>query len=99
MRPPDRGRLAVRGRPARSRAVPPNALMSCNGVPIALNGGICSTLASSRLSTPSSWYFCEQRIEHGAGLRAVLGEHVALPDVLGPLAAGERRAGRRRRGR
>ena len=41
--------------------------------------------------TPSSWYFCEQRVEHGAGLRAVLGEHVALADVLGPLAAGERR--------
>ena len=46
---------------------------------------------SSRSMTPSSWYFCEQRFEHGAGLRAVLGEHVALADVLGPLAAGERR--------
>ena len=46
---------------------------------------------SSRSVTPSSWYFCEQRFEHGAGLRAVLGEHVALADVLGPLAPGERR--------
>ena len=47
---------------------------------------------SSRLRTPSSWYFVKQGIEHGAGLRAVLGEDVALPDVLGALAAGERRA-------
>ena len=46
---------------------------------------------SSRLRTPSSWYFCEQGFEHGAGLRAVLGEDVALADVLGALAAGERR--------
>jgi hypothetical protein len=33
----------------------------------------------------------QQGFEHGAGLRAVLGEHVALADVLGPLAPGERR--------
>ena len=65
--------------------------MSWTGVPIAVNGAICSTLASSRLSTPSSCVLGEQRIEHGAGLRPILGEHVALPDVLGPLAPGERR--------
>ena len=41
--------------------------------------------------TPSSWYFCEQRLEHGSGLRAVLREHVALADVVGALAAGQRR--------
>ena len=34
--------------------------------------------------------FGEQRIEHGAGLAAVFGEHVALLDVLGPLAARQR---------
>ena len=33
----------------------------------------------------------QQRFEHGAGLRAVLGEDVALADVVGALAAGERR--------
>jgi|GEM_PF-7010371 len=31
--------------------------------------------------------FGEQRIEHGAGLAAEFGEHVAFLDVLGPLAA------------
>ena len=36
--------------------------------------------------------FGEQRIEHGAGLAAVFGEHVALLDVLGPLAARQRGA-------
>ena len=72
-------------------ARPPNCLMSSSGVPIASKGGICRICGSSRLVTPSSWYFCEQRFEHGAGLRAVLGEDVALAHVLGPLAAGERR--------
>jgi len=33
----------------------------------------------------------EQGFEHGAGLRAVLGEHVALFHVVGPVAPGERR--------
>lgn len=32
----------------------------------------------------------QQRIEHGAGLRPVFGEHVTLLDVLGPLTAGKR---------
>ena len=35
--------------------------------------------------------FLEQGFEHGAGLRAVLGEDIALADVVGALAAGERR--------
>jgi hypothetical protein len=35
--------------------------------------------------------FVEQRVEHGASLLAVPREHVALADVVGPLAAGERR--------
>jgi hypothetical protein len=33
----------------------------------------------------------EQRFEHGAGLLAVAAEDVALLDLVGPLAAGERR--------
>ena len=33
----------------------------------------------------------EQGFEHGAGLRAVFGEHVALAHVVGTLTAGERR--------
>ena len=40
---------------------------------------------------PSSWYFCEQRVEDGARLGAVLREHVALADVVRPLPAGQRR--------
>ena len=35
--------------------------------------------------------FLEQGFEHGAGLLAVLGEDVALADILRPLAPGERR--------
>ena len=35
--------------------------------------------------------FLQQRFKHGAGLRAVFGEHVALADVVRALAAGERR--------
>ena len=35
--------------------------------------------------------FLQQGVEHGAGLRAVFGEHVALADIVGALAAGERR--------
>ena len=34
--------------------------------------------------------FGKQGIEHGARLPAVFGEHVALLDVLGPLAPGQR---------
>ena len=64
--------------------------MSWTTLPIVLNGAIFNTFASSRLSTPSSLIFGEQRIEHGAGLAAVFGEHVALLDVLGPLAARQR---------
>ena len=33
----------------------------------------------------------QQRFEHGAGLRAVFREDIALPDVVGALAARERR--------
>jgi hypothetical protein len=36
--------------------------------------------------------FGEERIEHGAGLRPVFCEHVALFHVVGPLAAGQRLA-------
>src|SRR5271157_3225980 len=32
----------------------------------------------------------EQRFEHGPGLRTILREYVALADVVGALAAGER---------
>jgi hypothetical protein len=32
----------------------------------------------------------EQRVEHGAGLRPIFGEHVALLDVFGPFAARQR---------
>ena len=35
--------------------------------------------------------FLQQRFKHGAGLRAVLGEDIALADVIRALAAGERR--------
>ena len=48
-------------------------------------------LGSSRLSDAFVLVLLQQRFEHGAGLRAVLREDVALADVLGPLAAGERR--------
>ena len=66
--------------------------MSWIGVPIASNGAICRMRGSSRLSHALVLaYFCQQRIEHGAGLRAVFREHVALADVLGALAAGQRR--------
>jgi hypothetical protein len=34
--------------------------------------------------------FFEQRVEHGAGLWPIFGEHVALLDVLGPFAARQR---------
>src|ERR1035441_10560775 len=35
--------------------------------------------------------FLQQRLKHGAGLRSVFGEDVALADVVGALAAGQRR--------
>ena len=46
---------------------------------------------SSRFSDAFVLVLLQQGFEHGAGLRAVLGEDVALADVLGALAAGERR--------
>jgi hypothetical protein len=33
----------------------------------------------------------QECIQHGAGLRTVLGEHIALADAVGALAAGQRR--------
>ena len=35
--------------------------------------------------------FCQQGFQHGTGLRAVLGEHIALAHVIGPVAARQRR--------
>ncbi len=41
----------------------------------------------------------QQRVEHGAGLRPILGEHVALLDVARRARGGSAASGRRRRGR
>ena len=41
--------------------------------------------------TPSSWYLSSRASSTARACGAVLGEHVALADVVGPLAAGERR--------
>ena len=75
------------------------ALMSCTGVPIAAEGRDPQHVGVVEIEHALVGIFGEQRIEHGAGLRPVFREHVALLDILGPLAAGERLAGRRRRGR
>ena len=61
-------------------------------MPIASNGGICRILESSRSDDHAFvLILLQQGFQHGAGLRAVLGEDIALADVVGPLAAGERR--------
>ena len=59
-------------------------------MPSALNGAILSTLASSRLSTPSSAYLASSASSTARACGAVFREHVALLDVLGALAAGQR---------
>ena len=43
--------------------------------------------------------FLQQRFEHGAGLRTIFGENIALADIVCALAARERPAGRMRHGR
>ncbi len=70
---------------------PPKGLRSSIGVPMASNG---SDLQDARIVEVGDAFvlvFLEQGFEHGAGLLAVLGEDVALADILGPLAPGERR--------
>ena len=89
--PSGKARIAVRGRPVRNPARPPNCLMSSIGVPMASKGGICRMRGIVEVDDAFVLVFLQQGFEHGAGLRAVLGEDVALADVVGPLAAGERR--------
>ena len=48
------------------------------------------TLAIVQIEDALVRVFGEQRVQHVAGLSAVSGEYVALPDVIGPLAPGER---------
>ena len=64
--------------------------MSCTGVPMRGEGRDLQHVGVVEIEHALVGVFGQQRIEHGAGLRPVFREHVALLDVLGPLAAGER---------
>ena len=64
--------------------------MSCTGVPSELKGGIRQHVGVVEIEHALVGIFGEQRIEHGARLPAIFREHVALPDVLGALAPGQR---------
>ena len=89
--PSDRARLGVRGRPARNPCASAELLDEFDGVPMVSKGGICRMRGIVEVDDAFVLVLLQQRFEHGAGLRPVLGEDVALADVLGPLAAGERR--------
>ena len=61
------------------------------GVPMVSNG---ETLQDARIVEACDAFvliFLEQGFQHRAGLRAVLGEDIALADILHALASGERR--------
>ena len=60
-------------------------------MPIASNGANLKDPRIVEVDDAFVLVFLQQGFEHGAGLRAVLGEDIALADVLGALAAGERR--------
>ncbi len=64
--------------------------MSCTGVPSAREGRNAQHVSIVEIEYAFVGIFGQQRVEHGAGLGAVLREHVTLFDVLGALAAGER---------
>ena len=77
-------------------ARPPKLFTSWTGVPSSGNG---ATLRASISLDGVDAMICvhvEQDVENLSGLGAVPGEDVALLDVLGPFAAGERLAGRTR---
>ena len=69
----------------------PNSLMSWKGVPIASNGGICRTRGIAEVDDALILILLQQRLKHGAGLRAVFGENIALADIFRALAARKRR--------
>ena len=84
--------LGVRGRPARSRRRPPNVFDEFDGRADGVERrNLSGSAGSSRLVTPFVLILLRAGFEHGAGLRAVLGEDVALADVLRAFASGERR--------
>ena len=66
--------------------------MSCTGVPMRGEGRDLQHVGVVEVEHALVVVLREQRVEHGAGLRAVFREHVALLHVLGALAPGERLA-------
>ena len=71
--------------------LPPKALTNCTGRGAEFGERQdAQHLRVIKIQHPFVGVFGEQGVEHGAGLLAVCGEHVTLPDVFGTLAAGQR---------
>ena len=90
MRRKRRGRIGVRGRLFRSRAAA-ELTDELDGGAHGGEGGDLQDAQVVKVGDAFVLVFLEQGLEHGAGLGAVFGEDVALADVVGALAPGERR--------
>ena len=88
---PDRWRLAARGRPARNPALRRTPDQLDRRAHLAERRDL-KDLGVVEIENAFVLVFRQQRIKHGAGLRAVFGEDVALADIVGALAARQRRA-------
>ena len=70
----------------------PNCRISSTGVPDPVDRRDLQDAGVAEIDDSVVLVLLQQGVEHGTGLRAVLGEDVPLADVLGPLAASQRRA-------